>query len=171
MPKITIVPLGNISEDILTFVTAELREQFDVMTETLLPVALPKEMFNSIRQQYPSPLVLKFLSEKFPGRVLGIIDQDLYAESLNFVFGQAFFNGRVALVSIRRLDPTFYKQKPSEKILIERVVKEAVHEVGHAFGMEHCQDVKCVMSFSNTVGDVDRKNKDLCRSCQLKLSV
>jgi len=171
MPKITIVPIGDISEDVLTFVTAELREQFDVMTETLLPISLPKEMFNAIRQQYPSPLVLKYLSEKFPGRVLAITDKDLYSESLNFVFGQAFFNGRVALVSIHRLNPAFYKQRPNERVLVERSVKEAVHEVAHMFGLDHCDDVKCVMSFSNTVGDVDRKNKDLCRSCQLKLSV
>jgi len=171
MPKVTIVPLGDISEDLLTFVSAELREQFGVMTETLLSVDLPKGMFNAIRQQYPSPLVLKFLSEKFPGRVLGITDQDLYAESLNFVFGQAYFNGKVAVISIHRLNPTFYKQKPNTKILITRAVKEAVHEVAHNFGLDHCQDVKCVMSFSNTVGDVDRKNKDLCRPCQLKLSV
>lgn len=164
--KITIVQLGKIPESLLTAIASELRESFGLSTETTRPIEIPKEIFNSIRRQYPAPLVLKFLSERFQGKTLGITDKDLYAENLNFVFGQAYSPGNYALVSIHRLDPSFYKQGPNEDLLIERAVKEAVHEVGHMLGLDHCLISTCVMSFSNTVGDVDRKNRALCQSCQ-----
>ena len=169
--KITIVQLGKIPESVLTAIASELRESLNLSTETTNPIEIPKEILNPIRQQYPAPLVLKFLSEKFKGKTLGITDKDLYAESLNFVFGQAYCPGNYAVVSICRLNPTFYKQKPNENLLIERSVKEAVHEVGHMLGLDHCTISTCVMSFSNTVGDVDRKNKNFCQSCQRRIWV
>jgi archaemetzincin len=166
MPKITIVQLGKIPEEILTAITTELRENFNFTTETTQPIQIPKELFNAIRQQYPAPVILKFISERFHGRTLGITDEDLYAEDLSFVFGQAYCPGNASLISIRRLDPVFYKQRPDEKLFIERAVKEAVHEVGHMFGLKHCTIMNCVMSFSNTVGDVDRKRRAMCDSCR-----
>ena len=167
--KITIVQLGKIPESVLTAIASELREAFDLSTETTKPIEIPKEIFNAIRQQYPAPLVLKFLSGRFQGKTLGVTDKDLYAESLNFVFGQAYCPGNYGVVSIHRLDPVFYKQKPNENLLVERAVKEAVHEVGHMLGLSHCPISTCVMSFSNTIGDVDRKRKELCQSCQKRV--
>jgi archaemetzincin len=169
--KITLVQLGKIPESLLTAIATELRESLSLATETTHPIEIPKELFNSIRQQYPAPLVLKFLSEKFKGKTLGITDKDLYAENLNFVFGQAYCPGNYALISIQRLNPTFYKQKPNENLFMERTVKESVHEVGHMLGLGHCQISTCVMSFSNTVGDVDRKSKNFCQGCQKRIWV
>jgi archaemetzincin len=171
MPKITIVQLGKIPEDILTAISTELRENFGVVTETTQPIDVPKDLFNFIRHQFPSPPLLKFISEKFHGRSLGITNEDLYAEDLNFIFGQAYSPGNTAIVSILRLNPIFYKSIPDKKLLVERSVKEAVHEVCHMYGMKHCTDMTCVMSFSNTVGDVDRKTKNLCSSCQKQLQI
>jgi len=171
MPKITVVQLGKIPEDVLTAITAELREGLDLATETTQPIEIPKELCNFVRQQYPGPVILKFISEKFPGRSLGVTNEDLYAEDLNFIFGQAYSNGNTAVVSILRLDPAFYKQNPNKKILIERAVKEIVHETGHMFGLGHCPDTTCVMSFSNNVGDVDRKSKSMCSACHRRLTI
>jgi len=161
-----IAQLGKIPEEVLTAVTTELRENYNFTTETTQPIQIPKELLNAIRQQYPAPVVLKFLSQRFHGRVLGITNEDLYAEDLHFVFGQAYCPGSIALISILRLDPVFYKQKSDEKLLIERAVKEAVHEVGHMFGLRHCTIMTCVMAFSNTVGDVDSKRRNMCDSCR-----
>ncbi|MEM5829314.1 MAG: archaemetzincin family Zn-dependent metalloprotease [Candidatus Aenigmatarchaeota archaeon] len=169
--KITIVQLGKIPEEVLTAIASELREKFELSTETTRPIEIPKEIYNEIRHQYPAPLVLKFLSEKFQNKTLGVTDKDLYAENLNFVFGQAYYHGNYGVVSIHRLDPTFYRQKPDKNLLIERAVKEAIHEVGHMLGLGHCSISTCVMSFSNTIGDVDRKNKELCQSCRKKVWV
>jgi len=171
MIKIRVIPLGNIPEEILTEVTENLRETFDVMTESTLPVGIPKEFYNALHHQYHAPDVLKFLAERFPGKNFGITDQDIYAENLNFVFGQAQMKGNVALVSAYRLNPDFYRKVSDKQLLTERIVKESIHEVGHMLGLKHCLVEKCVMSFSNTIVDVDRKNKELCGSCKRELGL
>lgn len=169
MITLKIVQLGKIPNEIIDAVTKELRNNFNIITD-ISTTALPKEFYNALRNQYRADSVLQFLM-KFKTKTLGITDQDLYTENLNFIFGQAQLNGDVAVVSIARLDPTFFKQSADKNLLIERAVKEVVHEVCHMlFGLTHCENSKCVMSFSNTIFDVDKKRKDLCKNCKLQLS-
>jgi len=132
---------------------------------------LPKSVFNKFRNQYRSDFVLQFLEKDFKGRILGITKEDMYTEGLNFVFGQAKLKGRVALISIARLNPTFFHQPENEDLFEKRSVKEAVHEVGHMLGLGHCKNRGCVMTFSNTLGDVDKKTKYLCDMCKLQLGL
>ncbi|MEM5843958.1 MAG: archaemetzincin family Zn-dependent metalloprotease [Candidatus Aenigmatarchaeota archaeon] len=169
--KLTIIPFGKIPEKVLNNIKDELRDTFGLISEILPEKGLPKDYYNPYRHQYVAPQILDFLSRNFKGRILGITDQDLYAEDLNFVFGQAQLNGRVAIVSIARLNPTFYKQVYNEEILVKRAVKEAIHEMGHVFGLKHCDNPECVMSFSNTVFDVDRKTKNICEKCKKQLKI
>lgn len=167
-----IIPFGEIPKEVLNAIEEELRYSLKILCDFFEPMGLPKEFYNQFRHQFLANKILDFLAERFKGRVLAITDEDLYSESLSFIFGQAELPGRVAIVSICRLNPTFYKQPPDKKVLIERAVKEAVHEVCHAlFGISHCRDPRCVMSFSNTIFDVDRKTKDLCEECKLKLGL
>jgi archaemetzincin len=51
------------------------------------------------------------------------------------------------------------------EVFDQRVRKEIVHEVGHTFGLEHCDDDICVMNFSPTVREVDVKEQTVCGSC------
>ncbi|MEM5883137.1 MAG: archaemetzincin family Zn-dependent metalloprotease [Candidatus Aenigmatarchaeota archaeon] len=169
--KLTIIPFGKIPERVLNSVKDELRNEFGLISEILPEKGLPKEYYNPYRHQYIATQILDFLSRNFKGRILGITDQDLYAEELNFVFGQAQLNGRVAIVSIARLNPQFYKQAYDEEVLIKRAVKEAIHEMGHVLGLKHCENPECVMSFSNTVFDVDRKTKNICEKCRKQLKI
>jgi archaemetzincin len=55
------------------------------------------------------------------------------------------------------------------KLLVERLAKEAVHEVGHAFGLVHCGTIECVMSRSPAVREVDEKRPELCGECRARL--
>jgi archaemetzincin len=41
----------------------------------------------------------------------------------------------VAAIYLPRLRQGFYGLKKNEKLFLQRVVKEAVHEIGHAFGL------------------------------------
>jgi archaemetzincin len=42
--------------------------------------------------------------------------------------------------------------------------------LGHTYGLQHCSDPKCVMYFSNTLGETDRKRDKFCPQHQAELS-
>ena len=172
MMTLKIMPFGEVPKEVLNAIEEELRYSFNVISDVSEPLGLPKEFYNNLRHQFLSNRILDFIANRFKGRILAVTDEDLYSEEMNFVFGQAELPGRVAIISICRLNPTFYRQTPNRDLLIERSVKEAVHEFCHSIhGMSHCQNPKCVMSFSNTVFDVDRKNKNLCEECKLRIGL
>ncbi len=128
--------------------------------------------FNEDRQQHASGPYLNFLDVFDPNEPhsikLGIIDEDLYSdshESLNFIFGEARVGGDCCIISTARLDPRYYRLPYNEKLYRTRAVKEAVHELGHVLGLAHCNDVQCIMHFSNCIEDTDIKKVEPCGSC------
>ena len=127
------------------------------------------EFYNPARKQYSArEIVRKYLDEcRGDEYLLLVVDEDIYVSGLNFVFGLAWLN--VAIISACRLRQEFYGLKPDRKLFIERLIKEAVHEIGHLHGLEHCSNRKCVMAFSNWIGDTDYKSWKLCPECSLKL--
>jgi archaemetzincin len=113
-------------------------------------------------------MILKSLQESFAhseGRTLGVTEADLFIPMLSFVYGQAQVNGRLAVLSTARLRQEFYGLPSNAELTYSRGVKEAIHEMGHTFGLTHCSDPGCPMSLSNTIIQVDRKRDTLCASC------
>ena len=53
--------------------------------------------------------------------------------------------------------------------IIERIIKEAVHELGHTFSIRHCSDSSCVMHYCRSLNDVDNKKIRMCRYCSVML--
>jgi archaemetzincin len=129
----------------------------------------PRHAFDPRRKQHLSGVILKWLLEAGPGagKVLGVTDRDLFIPILTYVFGEAQLGGGAAVVSTARLMEDVDLVGP--KLLVERLAKEAVHEVGHAFGLVHCPDPRCVMSRSSAVHDVDEKSPDLCAECRQRI--
>jgi archaemetzincin len=87
---------------------------------------------------------------------------DLYAETLNFVFGQAEVGRKAAVISLHRL-------KGEREIYLSRIVKEATHEIGHTIGLNHCKKPTCVMHYSNCLEETDLKEEKFCEDCEKEL--
>jgi archaemetzincin len=139
-----------------------------------------KALFNEQRSQLNSDKLLRWLATSIANNtksyhprktiILGLCNFDAYSPGLNFVFGQASLTGGVAAMYLPRLKQDFHGRGADTSIIfIERVLKEATHEVGHAFGLEHCPKRSCVMHFSNSLADTDYKAKDFCNTCRNKL--
>ncbi len=124
------------------------------------------------RNQWNSPELLRSLMEKFNPdtdmKILFIFDADAYSYGLNFVFGEAIGHGSIAIIYLPRIKQEFYGLKSDEQLFYERLVKESVHELGHTFGLAHCNSTRCVMHFSNSLHDTDIKKRSFCDSCNRK---
>jgi archaemetzincin len=137
------------------------------------PPGPPRHAWDPRRRQHASGAILRWLLEVGPapgataGKVLGIGDQDLFIPILTYVFGEAQLSGTAAVVSIARLAEDADLFGP--RLLFERAAKEAVHELGHAFGLRHCATPGCVMGRSSGVRDVDEKGSVPCGECRERL--
>jgi archaemetzincin len=166
---IGVLPLGEIAPAFLSRLSERLEEIFEgYRTKLEGPCGLQATSYDPSRNQYHSTKILRSLSELVNesdmDKILGITQVDLYVPSLNFVFGEAECPGNVAVISISRLDPKFYGEE-GDLLLFRRAVKEAVHELGHTFGLAHCGNSSCVMFFSNRICDTDRKHETFCDRC------
>ena len=141
--------------------------QATVRTMPSLPV--PPESFEARRNQYYSTRILKEMLGEVPWdalKLLGVTDRDLCIPILTYVFGEAQLGGTAALVSLARLRQEHYGLEPDRPLLLERLRRESLHELGHTFGLTHCPSRECVMYLSNTVVDVDSRGREFCRHCQ-----
>jgi len=166
-----IVPIGKIDKALLKELATVLDERFMISFDIKDSIEIPPEAFNSKRNQYSSSKILEKLSKIKAKLVLGVIDKDLYVPELNFVFGQAESPGRCALISITRLRQEYYGLPKDDKLFLERVAKEAVHELGHTQELQHCSNPECVMFFSNSLMDTDRKSSSFCKRCRKELGL
>lgn len=168
---LALVPEAGVEESVLRAVEESLRQAFELPVERSSTVTPVEEDFDPQRGQASSTSMLRRAAANGPAdaqRVLVVSGQDLFIPMLSFVFGQAQLGGRVAVISVARLRQGFYGLPEDDELLVERACKEALHEVGHTFGLRHCLDEDCAMSLSTDIQQVDGKQAALCASC-LKL--
>jgi archaemetzincin len=128
-------------------------------------IPFPAAAYDRRRDQYRAEILLRVARRADADRTLVVTSEDLYAGDLNFVFGIAHAPGPGAVISLHRL-----RYGADAALLRARALKEAVHELGHSFGLSHCPDPRCVMAFSNRLADTDRKGAEHCRRCKAKLA-
>lgn len=171
LEMIALIPIGETDEAVMESLGQPLTQAFGQETKIGNKMPLPRESYYHSRHQYLAPPLLSLIPHPDPdNRVLGVVDVDIFAPGLNFVFGIADIAGRRALISLRRLRQEFYGLPQDERLFLERTIKEAVHELGHTYGLEHCPSPTCVMHFSNSLRDTDVKGWKFCPKCQRKVN-
>ncbi|HUI50896.1 MAG TPA: archaemetzincin family Zn-dependent metalloprotease [Terriglobales bacterium] len=169
MKRIQLLPLGAVPQEHLAELAEGLAQEFLIPCEIQSAISEPSFAFNVTRQQYSSTEILAALARRDTPdtfRVLGVTTLDLYIPILTFVFGEAQLGGTAAVVSLHRLRDEFYGLPPNIPALRERLLKEAVHELGHTLTLSHCEDYQCVMSASHGVELVDLKSSRFCPACR-----
>jgi archaemetzincin len=147
----------------------------DTFPNPVRPMKAPVDLtpcFVPSREQHHATLVLAALLRHRPdpaSKILGVVAVDLFIPVLTFVFGQAQLDGPGAIVSTYRLRSEFYGLPTDEGVLVERAIKECIHELGHAFGLVHCGVYDCVMHASTNVDEVDLKRSAFCGRCDAVL--
>lgn len=174
LKKILLVPFDGIEKEVLEKIRPHLEKIFGKKVIIGEIFSLPLSAYNPSRKQFYSTALLNklFLRKgKEYERILGIADVDLYIPQLNFVFGEADPVSGVSIISLTRLRQEFYGRSKDNALFIDRAIKEAVHELGHTYGLDHCPDVKCVMHFSNSLRDTDIKEKEFCNKCIRRIKI
>lgn len=169
MRIVELLPIGKVDERLLMDLGPALADVFRVPCRILPTRMDPHFAFHSERQQYHSSEILHRMQNYAADgawRILGITSFDLYIPILTFVFGEAQMGGPCAVVSAHRLTQEFYGLPSDPELLRTRLIKEAVHEVGHTLDLTHCDDYSCAMAPSHAVEWIDLKEAALCASCQ-----
>lgn len=171
MKNLRLLAIGDVARPMMDAVRGSLAREFGMRCAVDATVIDPSFAYYPQRNQYHSTQIVEKLQQlNGDQRLLGITSVDLFIPILTFVFGEAQLGGTCAVVSYHRLDQSFYGLEADEDLLVERLVKEAIHEVGHTFGLTHCEDYECVMAASHSVEWLDVKGSRLCPECRPRCS-
>ena len=169
MKVLHLLPIGNVDDGLMKDLRPVLEETFLVRCKVHHARLDPEFAYHGERQQYHSSEILHRMQSFVTAdswRVLGVAAVDLYIPILTFVFGEAQMGGPCAVVSAHRLRQELYGLPPDPDLFRLRVMKEAVHELGHTVNLTHCDDYRCAMAPSHAVEWIDLKEHTLCSSCQ-----
>lgn len=169
---IGVAPVGEVPETPLKVIAAHISGYLNLNAEVIAPIENPNHAFDKNRFQYDAGKILShFESIRFYEfeKIVAVFSDDLFIPIFSHVFGEARLGGKYALVSLFRLD----KQpdgstSPTAKIY-ERAAKVALHEIGHLFHLEHCDDNRCLMHFTGGLESLDEISLYFCRYCNTYL--
>ncbi len=169
--EIALVAVGEIDRNVIDWLKDDLAKVFNKQVAIAEGMPKPNYAYDHKRKQYLSTAILNAIVEQKEyapyEKILAIVDHDLFVPELNFVFGQA--GPKAAVVSLTRLRQSFYHLTENQNLFHQRVLTEAIHELGHTYRLGHCENPQCVMFFSNSLVDTDRKGSKFCLSCNSKI--
>ena len=148
LPNITLISFGFFEQDFLEQIAKAVQAEFDFTVNIREGRIELGEYYDPARRQYNGNTLISIVdSMTFPesNKILGLFNVDLFIPILTYIFGQAYLNGKSGIASIYRLSNERYGMPKDEQILLDRTKKEVIHELGHTFGLIHCDNPICVI--------------------------
>jgi archaemetzincin len=161
---VDLIPLGRIDQLAVSIIAANLQALLGLNTDVLEPRPDPEYALLAQRQQFDALKIIKELSNETHGALfkLSVTELDICTPILTFVYGESQLGGKIALISLNRL------QGGNLESAYERAAKIGVHEVGHLLGLEHCWEVRCLMHFSRNLEQLDSLPLQFCSACEFE---
>ena len=166
---IFIAPLKFYNNLLLQRLITELSDRFSSGIHSIDIKLNIDDFFSIDRKQYFSTQIIGEAIKhtgQYNGKIILLTDVDIFVPALTFVFGEAQLNGKHSVLSVCRLHEEFYSNISNENLLLERTIKEILHELGHNYGLRHCIDWDCVMHSSHGIEEVDIKGISFCSKCR-----
>lgn len=173
LQNITLISFGHFEKGFLDRLVDDVSSEFRLQVRVREGYIDLSEYYDTARRQYNGNGLLKEVDEKYSNdssKTIGLFNVDLFVPILTYIFGQAYLCGNAGIVSLYRLNNERYGLNPDENVLLDRAIKEVIHELGHTFGLIHCHNTTCVMRSSTYVEDLDQKKNNLCPRCRGELS-
>lgn len=165
---IEIQPLGDVPKGYISGINTALKSTFVCDTVVLKQRELPHETWYAHRNRYRADKLLPILAKWCKkDKIIGITTKDISTTKENIydwgIFGLGQLSGNACIVSSFRLGT-------SSSLIIKRLSKISVHEVGHTLGLSHCLTKGCIMSDANgKISTVDNEEDKPCKLCKSKL--
>jgi archaemetzincin len=170
---IRIQPVGAVPNSLLLAVARALRSSYP---RTPISIAgrrwrLPTHAYRPRREQYRADLLLDWVCQRHDGAeaIVAIADADIYEPGYNFLFGLSYIGAGCALVALGHLGHYDSGAPVTSPRLGHRAAMIAIHELGHAYGLDHCKHRGCVMRYEDRIGPVDRERGQFCADCRSHL--
>jgi len=173
LQNITLISFGYFEEDFLKNITDAVKHEFLSSVNIKEGHLDLSEFYDPTRRQYNGVKLLKevdYLFSSDSAKTIGLFSVDLFIPILTYIFGQAFLNGRTGIASLYRLSNERYGMNTNDELILDRLKKEVIHELGHTFGLIHCYIPTCVMRSGTYVEDIDQKSANLCLKCRNEMN-
>jgi archaemetzincin len=171
IPKVIILPLGEMDSAYIAFLKKEIPKFYKVQVVLSDMKPLPGYAFYKPRQRYIADSLLHFLRSRSVNKseyVLGVTAKDIATSNGNIVnwgvMGLGYQPGNACVISSFRIKNNL--QSPHQ--VFDRFLKVALHELGHNFGLVHCPDQHCIMVDAEGKNKLDGEEK-FCRNCTFLL--
>ncbi len=180
---IAIQSLSGFPDDLRDSIKQSIEEFYHFNTVLYSSIEIPKEFYINIKSpRYRADSIIRFLKltkADSVNNIVGLTIKDIsttkYSDDGQIklpestykdwgVFGLGYRPGVSCVISLFRLKHT------NKAILLDRIRKVTLHELGHNLGLPHCVNNSCFMrDAAETIKTIDQVELNLCESCYSKL--
>jgi predicted Zn-dependent protease len=169
-PVLELIAAGEVEDALLRTLGADVEARLGLQWRMGDPLPLRDEWRDGETGLYRSIFLMHALMAGADGTKRGaappwrmaIAEAGFCAADIGPVFGEAEVEGCCAVVG---LAPLRAGSGADADVLRGRLLTEALHELGHLAGAEHCRRASCVMYPSLDIADTDHKRARFCADC------